>query len=53
VILDDLDKKLSQQNQPNNTSGQDSVEDPKVIQAPSVLPKVEQLSPELEYWFVQ
>lgn len=53
VILDDLDKKLSQKNQPNNTSGQASVEDSKVIQAPSVLPKVEKLTPELEYWFVQ
>ena len=53
VILDDLDEKLSQKNQPNNTSGQASVEAPKVVQAPLVLPKVEQLTPELEYWFVQ
>ncbi len=53
VILDDLDEKLSQKNQPNNTSGQASVEAPKVVQPPSALPKVEQLTPELEYWFVQ
>ncbi len=53
VILDDLDKKLSQQNELVNTAEQASVEAPKVVQAPLALPKVEQLTPELEYWFVQ
>lgn len=53
VILDDLDQKLSQPEQAENPSGQTSVEASKEINAPLLEPKIEELTPELEYWFVQ